>query len=1135
MKQKILAVLMIIAVLLCFMPTMAFAQNGAEGESTPDPKTWVQKNDNDLNITKSVVDNEDGTYDLVLEAFATGTSQVTTVSKPLDIVLVLDVSGSMDKYTKTRTYTEQKSKGYSYNSIMYDWTQYYYKDDNGQYYPVYADYAWIKHGRLDWSAEYYLYYRIGNRDYRIGSTATKDNQTIYTGVLYTTTIKEEKKLDSMKAAAKNFVNTVASDAAANKVDHRIAVVKFAGKKSTQIGNHDYTEDGYRHNYSQTVVGLTEAKTGAATLNGGIDALKAAGATQANFGMELANGLPSNTSAGRQKVVILFTDGEPTSTNGFEHSVANAAISAAKTMKDAGTVVYTVGMIAEPSPNVKNFLTYTSSNYPSAQDMDNAGNKTADKYYTIVKDGSDLDDVFQKIANEAVTSAAKADETSLLKDTLSSYFNFKLTDNGDLAKCKVEKVPCTGENVWGTAEAEDITGQVTVRFNGKDIQVSGFDYINDDNLVVEKKADGSWKGHKLVLTFSIVPDPNADWQEGTHNYPTNNTSNSKAGIYTSDNAEILPLPESPEVQRTAAKVTYQVTGDSPAISSAIPAEKVYLVGTSVSVAGNLTTTETTKDGKTGTWTFNGWDRSDNFTMTAENVTITGTWTFTSTDTGTYTVTYKDGMGGTFFTDEVHGGLNIGDQTPAYNNGTAPSHEGYNFIGWEPEVLETVTDNAIYTAKWEEKSNPQPPVEETYTVTYKDGRNETFFEDKVYDNLKKGTPTPKYDENNIEPTHSDYIFKGWKPAVADTVTENATYIAQWESKSEHLIKENLRIEVECVKDGSGHTVEEYDTSVGGYSAITNQDKDGNYTSTITVAASQYIEQYNKDMKVNHRLAAGETETKTIVVKFNGAYENFEIADGALPVVFKVTCGDSELDPTYYTVTYTDGVEVEQVFADQVYSNLKSGDLTPAFDGTPTRAGYKFTGWYPAVAKTVIGNATYVAQWEKESTPPTPTPSVYLLTLTKQVVGLDTVPADYAVTVTITNKYGTVVRTVTLEANKPTPIYLSYGEYTLTETAASVEGYTLSDQAFSEYNFVLNGSKNVTITNTYTKDAEEPPVDPKPTDPKPTNPATPAEQNKPDENPNNVPKTGDDMPISLAIYGIIAASALLGIRKAAKRETK
>ena len=73
--------------------------------------------------------------------------------------------------------------------------------------------------------------------------------------------------------------------------------------------------------------------------------------------------------------------------------------------------------------------------------------------------------------------------------------------------------------------------------------------------------------------------------------------------------------------------------------------------------------------------------------------------------------------------------------------------------------------------------------------------------------------------------------------------------------------------------------------------------------------------------------------------------------------------------YTVTYTDGVDGEEVFPDQVYSNLTSGDATPAFVGTPTRPGYTFKGWNPTVAATVTGNATYTAIWEEMNSNPTP----------------------------------------------------------------------------------------------------------------------------------------------------------------------
>ena len=71
-----------------------------------------------------------------------------------------------------------------------------------------------------------------------------------------------------------------------------------------------------------------------------------------------------------------------------------------------------------------------------------------------------------------------------------------------------------------------------------------------------------------------------------------------------------------------------------------------------------------------------------------------------------------------------------------------------------------------------------------------------------------------------------------------------------------------------------------------------------------------------------------------------------------------------PTSYTVTYTDGVEDEVVFADQSYTVLKDS-ATPAFNGTPERKGYSFEGWSPEVSGTVTANVTYVAQWTKTYT--------------------------------------------------------------------------------------------------------------------------------------------------------------------------
>lgn len=168
-------------------------------------------------------------------------------------------------------------------------------------------------------------------------------------------------------------------------------------------------------------------------------------------------------------------------------------------------------------------------------------------------------------------------------------------------------------------------------------------------------------------------------------------------------------------------------------------------------------------------------------------------------------------------------------------------------------------------------------------------------------------------------------------------------------------------------------------------------------------------------------------------------------------------------------------------------------------------------------------------------TPGPTYYPLTIQKVVTGLESVPADYKATVNVMSKYSSVpTRTLMLEPNKPQTVHLPYGEYTLTETAPAVDGYKLTGQTFSETTFMLTyGGKNVTITNAYTKEQEEPvviPDDPMaPEDDKPDKPS------KAKDDTSKVPKTGDDTPLSLALYGLIAAGALLGIRKAAKRKIK
>lgn len=132
----------------------------------------------------------------------------------------------------------------------------------------------------------------------------------------------------------------------------------------------------------------------------------------------------------------------------------------------------------------------------------------------------------------------------------------------------------------------------------------------------------------------------------------------------------------------------------------------------------------------------------------------------------TVTYTDGVKGEeVFEDVVYKDIPYGTSTPAFGT-KDPTRKGYKFLGWEPVVADTVTENATYVAQWEK----------LYTVTYTDGAKGKAFKDQVYSDLEAGTDTPKFDG---KPTRKGYTFTGWSPKVTDTVTKDVTYVAQWKS--------------------------------------------------------------------------------------------------------------------------------------------------------------------------------------------------------------------------------------------------------------------------------------------------------------------------------------------------------------------
>lgn len=238
-----------------------------------------------------------------------------------------------------------------------------------------------------------------------------------------------KRIDALKNAANAFIDEIATQNAsisdASK-QHQVSIVKFAGKKSNKVGNDTYRKDGYTYNYSQVMKSMAECnETTKGSFEGTINAIKPAGATNAAAGMELAQGQTSNR-ADAKKIVIFFTDGTPTTQSDFSDEVASDAIAAAKTMKDAGASVYTIGIFdgANPSADVNasgtsnenKFMQAASSNYPAAaytytqywlsgEWKWSFGNRAeGSDFYKSASSASELSKIFEDISKEIVKGA-----------------------------------------------------------------------------------------------------------------------------------------------------------------------------------------------------------------------------------------------------------------------------------------------------------------------------------------------------------------------------------------------------------------------------------------------------------------------------------------------------------------------------------------------------------------------------------------------------------------------------------------------------------------------------------------------------------------------------------------------------------
>lgn len=324
-----------------------------------------------------------------------------------------------------------------------------------------------------------------------------------------------KRIDALKSAANDFVTTIAEQnqgISDSSRQHQVSIVKFSGKKSAAVGNDTYREDGYTYNYSQVMKAMSPC-TDAAAFTSTINSISPAGATRADYGLQLAQSQTSNREDAK-KIVIFFTDGSPTSYSGFESGVASNAVSAAKAMKDAKATVYTIGIFSDADPsadptaqrtsNENKFMHAVSSNYPNATYTQswsgwnwNLGTHEGSGFYKSASNAADLDKVFDDISSEIVkgsgypTNATEgAEHTSgyiTIDDALGAYMQvdgFKaIALNGQTFE---KSTKTTAKTTAGNVDTYTFEGKVTMGSNDVSLGNVVITVTKSDDLAVGDK-------------------------------------------------------------------------------------------------------------------------------------------------------------------------------------------------------------------------------------------------------------------------------------------------------------------------------------------------------------------------------------------------------------------------------------------------------------------------------------------------------------------------------------------------------------------------------------------------------------------------------------------------------------------------
>lgn len=342
----------------------------------------------------------DSQFLVALSALSSTSNTVTTSSKPLDIVLVLDVSGSMeDPLGTVDVYNEEYNIDTTWRGPDY------FAKVNDEYVQIDR----IIDRITSWNV--FSHWELNGKSVE-PKTSANDSAEGHIQ-FYTKKTQDVSKMDGLKNAVNGFIEATAkeNDQIQDKAkQHKISVVKFADDSYNESYGDDLTGDDY--NYTQRLNPLTSYTSETVSeLTDKVNKLQEAGATSADYGLTMAQTeLKVNGREDAQKVVIFFTDGEPNHNNGFSDTVANAAISASQELKkDEKAIVYSVGVFKDADPNntstnkSNRFNAYMhgiSSNYPEATKWNSLGTRVENSdYYKAASNANDLNKIFEDILQD----------------------------------------------------------------------------------------------------------------------------------------------------------------------------------------------------------------------------------------------------------------------------------------------------------------------------------------------------------------------------------------------------------------------------------------------------------------------------------------------------------------------------------------------------------------------------------------------------------------------------------------------------------------------------------------------------------------------------------------------------------------